>query len=141
MNKVANTYWDDSRLAGQRPSARTLALAAQVSELPRGFGSATAASAGARRRGALLPSWVLFSTIILATFALCVTVTMRTHAGMRSAAARHERMSADVETLRRDNEAIRRQVERLRTDSRAVEAAARERLHMLRADEFVVPVE
>jgi cell division protein FtsB len=79
--------------------------------------------------------------IILATFALCVTATMRTHAGMRSAEQKYEQMSADVEHLRSTNESIRREVERLRTDKRAIEAAARTRLNMVRADEIVVPVE
>ncbi|HYO63638.1 MAG TPA: hypothetical protein VER08_08280 [Pyrinomonadaceae bacterium] len=147
MNKAANTYWTDSRLAAQRPAARALTLVSPAGELspnasavaPRAeiaFGSRVET----RRRGALVPSWVLFSTIILATFGLCVTVTMRTHAEMRTAAQHYEAMSAEVEQLNNVNAAIRHDIERLRTDS-GVEAAARDRFRMLRADEFVVPVE
>ena len=78
--------------------------------------------------------------IMLATFGLCVTVTMRTHAEMRGAGQKHESVSTEVEQLRDTNEALRRESERLRTDARAVEAAARTRLNMVRADEVIVPI-
>lgn len=145
MNKAANTFWTDARLAAQRPSARALTLAPTVSEMPRDMPAVASSSAPTRaevrRRGSLIPSWVVFSMIILATFALCVSATMRTHAEMRSAAQRHEQMSTDVEVLRKNNETIKREVERLRTDRHTIEDAARTRLNMVRADEIVVPVE
>ncbi|HWS55017.1 MAG TPA: septum formation initiator family protein, partial [Pyrinomonadaceae bacterium] len=101
---------------------------------------AAAPRAATRRRELALPSWVVFCMIMLATFAVCVTVTMRTHAGMRSAAQEYEQMSTDVEKIRSTNDSLRREVERLRTDPRAIEAAARERLNMLKANEVVVPL-
>ncbi|HEV2704898.1 MAG TPA: septum formation initiator family protein [Pyrinomonadaceae bacterium] len=139
MNKAANTYWTDTRLAAQRPTGRALALPSPVGETAR----ATAAPRELTRprRSYPLPSWVVFCTIMLATFALCATVTMRTHAEMRGAEQKFERMNTDVEQLRNTNEALRQEVERLRTDPRAVEAAARARLNMVRANEIVVPVE
>ncbi len=79
--------------------------------------------------------------IMLATFALCVTVTMRTHAEMHGAEQKYERMNTDVEKLRNMNAALKQEVEQLRTDPRAIEAAARARLNMVRANEIVVPVE
>ena len=132
---AVNTYWTDTRLAAQRPAARALTLSAPGRELSH------ETTAGARRRAGLIPSWVVFTMIILATFALCVTVTMRTHAEMRSAEQKFRQMSADVEMLRNTNADIEREVHRLRTDPRAIEAAARARLNMVRADEVVVPVE
>ena len=78
--------------------------------------------------------------VVLATFAVCVTVTMRTHAEMRGAEQKFQSVSSDVERLNGTNEALRREVERLRTDPRAIEAAARTRLNMVRANEVVVPV-
>jgi cell division protein FtsB len=145
LNKAANTYWTDARLSAQRPVARALTLDANASDLsrilPANAQAVAPSRAGVRRRGSLVPSWVVFTMIILATFALCVTATMRTHAGMRSAEQKYEQMSADVEHLRSTNESIKREVERLRTDKRAIEAAARTRLNMVRADEIVVPVE
>ncbi len=93
-----------------------------------------------RRRGGIIPSWVIFGMIILATFALCVTVTMRTHAEMRVASQQFSTMNSDVEMLRNNNAALESEVRRLRTDPRAIETAARTRLNMVRANEIVVPV-
>jgi len=138
LNKAANTYWTDARLAAQRPAARTLPLSLQVGELSRELiGTKTEV----RRRGGLLPSWAVFCMIMLATFALCVTVTMRAHAELRVAEQKHGQMASDNEALRNTNETLRREVQRLRTDPHAIEAAARTRLNMVRANEIVVPME
>ncbi len=142
MNKAANSYWTDTRLAAQRPSpsGRSLALPSPVRELARTSTVATPRE-WARARSFTLPSWVVFCMIMLATFALCVTVTMRTHAEMRGAEQKFERMTTDVEKLRNTNAALKHEVERLQTDPRAIEAAARARLNMVRANEIVVPIE
>lgn len=157
MNKAANSYWTDTRLAAQRPVARSLTLASPLNEFSSPRGAAAAASpaatltatrttsaatrADARHRRFAVPSWVVFGMVILATFALCVSVTMRTHAERLSAEQKYERMNVEVENLRNTNRSIEHQVERLRTDPRAIEAAARTHLNMVRADEIVVPVE
>jgi cell division protein FtsB len=65
---------------------------------------------------------------------------MRTHAEMRNAEQKFQSVSSDVERLHDTNDALRREVERLRSDPRAIEAAARTRLNMVRANEVVVPV-
>ena len=142
MNKAANSYWVDARLAAQRPAARALTLSSVVVEeaAPREPVAAPARVVG-RRRGLTLPSWVVFCMIMLATFALCVTVTLRTHAEMRGAEQNYERMKADVERISGDNAALRSAVERLSTDPRAIESAARARLNMVRANEIMVPLE
>jgi cell division protein FtsB len=138
LNKAVNSYWIDERLRAQRVAARTLPAVSSALDLPREIiGTRTEI----RRRGGILPSWVLFTTIILATFALCVTVTMRTHAEMRAAGAQYERINTDVEKLRTANAQLETEVQRLRTDPRAIEAAARARLNMVRANEIIVPVE
>ena len=137
MNKVANSYWTDSRLATQRPAARALSLPS-AAELSREL---VGTRAEVRRRGGVIPSWVVFTMIMLATFALCLTVTLRTHAQMNTAGQRYSQMNADVQTLRNSNESLRREVERLRKDPRAIEAAARTRLNMVRPNEIVIPVE
>jgi cell division protein FtsB len=79
--------------------------------------------------------------IILATFAICVAVTMRTRIRMVMASQQYVRMQMDVEGLRNANQSLRVEIERLRTDPRAIEAAARSRLNMVRANEIVVPIE
>ncbi len=138
MNKAANTYWTDQRLRAQRVATRALPTLAPARDLSRELiGTRTEI----RRRGGLIPSWVIFTTIILATFALCVSVTMRTRAEMNTASQQYERMTAEVESLRNGNAALAQEVNRLRDDPRAIEAAARTRLNMVRANEIIVPVE
>lgn len=94
-----------------------------------------------RRRGGIIPSWVIFGMIILATFAVCVTVTLRTRAKMNMASEQYVKIQRDVQALRSGNRSLRLEVEQLRTDPRTIEAAARSRLNMVRANEIVVPVE
>jgi len=94
-----------------------------------------------RRRGGIIPSWVVFGMILLATFAVCVTVNMRTRAKVHLAAQQFSVMQTDVETLRNINQSLKSEVDRLRTDPRAIELAARARLNMVRSNEYVVPVE
>ena len=138
MNKAANTYWTDTRLGAQRPAARTLSLATPARNLSREIvGTRTEV----RNRGGLIPSWAVFTMIMLATFALCVSVTMRTHAEMRSAEQKFSEMNMDVQALSQTNESLRQEVRRLRNDPRAIEAAARTRLNMVRPNEIVVPVD
>ncbi|MBA3439413.1 MAG: septum formation initiator family protein [Pyrinomonadaceae bacterium] len=136
MNKAANTYWADARLATQRPVARTLSLSSAHASSHDIFGTRTET-----RRVESVPPWVIFSMIILATFACCITVTMRTHAEMRAAEQKYQQISADVELLRSANASLERRAQRLRTDRQAIEAAARTELGMVRADEVIVPVE
>jgi len=94
-----------------------------------------------RRRGGIIPSWVVFGMILLAALAVCVTVNMRTRAKVQVAAQQLTAMQTDVEALRSINQSLKQEVERLRTDPRAIETEARARLNMVRSNEFVVPVE
>lgn len=138
MNRAANTYWTDDRLRAQRVAARALPSLAPVRDLPAEIiGTRTEV----RRRGGILPPWTLFAIIILATFGLCVTVTMRTRAEMRVASEQYEAINADVQQLRNSNAAIEQEAQRLRSNPRAIESAARSRLNMVRANEIVVAVE
>jgi cell division protein FtsB len=78
---------------------------------------------------------------MLATFAVCVTVTMRTHAARGAAEQKYLQMETEVQSIRDKNTSLRRDVERLRTDQKAKEAAVRERLNMVRANEIIVPLD
>jgi len=135
---AANPLWIDSRLNAQRPAARATSLPSSAAET---FVSAVGTRTDARRREFSIPSWVVFSMIMLATFAVCVTVTMRTHAARGAAEQRFEQMTTEVQGIRQKSEALRRDVERLRSDPRTREAAARTRLNMVRANEVVVPLD
>jgi cell division protein FtsL len=135
---AANSYWIDDRLRSQRVVSRTMPSLSPAREISREIiGSRTEV----RRRGGLVPSWVVFGMIILATFALCVSVTMRTRAEVDSASTQYEKINSDVKQLRATNAALEQEVHRLSFDSRAIETAARTRLNMVRANEIVVPAE
>jgi cell division protein FtsB len=134
---AANPFWTDARLDAQRPASRALSLSSNALEA--GV-EALGTRAGVRPRDFSIPSWVVFCMIMLATFAVCITVTMRTHAEMRGAEQKLEQMSTDVEKIRDFNASLRLEVERLQKDPRAIEAAARARLNMVRSNEVVVPL-
>ncbi|HXC70587.1 MAG TPA: septum formation initiator family protein [Pyrinomonadaceae bacterium] len=138
MSRVANTYWVDERIQSQRVSPRAGGSLASVQQISIDIiGTRTEV----RRRGGIIPSWVVFGMILLATFAVCVTVNMRTHAKVQIAAQQLNTMQTDVEALRTINTTLKAEVQRLRTDPRAIELAARSQLNMVRANEYVVPVE
>jgi len=94
-----------------------------------------------RRRGGIIPSWVVFGMILLATAAVCVTVNMRTRAKFQVAQQQFSVMQSDVETLRTVNQSLKVEVEQLRNNPRAIESAARANLNMVRSNEYVVPVD
>ena len=139
MSKVANTYWVDERIKSQRVlPRRTNASLASVQQISMEIiGSRTEV----RRRGGIIPSWVVFGMILLATLAVCVTVNMRTRAKFQFAQQQYSVMQTDVEALRNVNQSLKAEVEQLRNDPRAIESAARARLNMVRSNEYVIPVD
>ncbi|HEX6719066.1 MAG TPA: septum formation initiator family protein [Pyrinomonadaceae bacterium] len=137
MSKVANTYWVDERIRAQRVAPRTNSLSSVQQISIEILGTRTEV----RRRGGIIPSWVVFGMILLATLAVCVTVNMRTRAKVQVAAQQLTVMQTDVEALRNVNQSLKQELERLRTDPRTIEVEARARLNMVRSNEFIVPVE
>lgn len=138
MSKVANTYWVDERIRAQHVAPRTNSSLASVQQVSiEILGTRTEV----RRRGGIIPSWVVFGMILLATLAVCVTVNMRTRAKVQIAAQQHTAMQTDVESLRTVNQSLKTEVQKLRSDPRTIELAARNRLNMIRSNEYVVPVE
>ena len=138
MSRVINTYWVDERIRAQRVVPRESSPFASIREISRDI---IGTPAEVRQRGGVIPSWVIFGMIILATFAICVAVTMRTRTRMGLASQQYVRMQMDVESLRNANQSLRVEIERLSNDARTIEAAARSRLNMVRANEIVIPVE
>jgi len=134
---VANTYWVDERIKAQRVAHRAASLASVRDVSLDIIGS----RADVRRRGGVIPSWVVFGMVLLATLAVCVTVNMRTRAKMLNATEQYAIIQTDVEALRSSNRTLREEINQLKTDPRAIEAAARSRLNMVRSNEIVVPVE
>ena len=138
MSRVINTYWVDERIRAQRVVPRASSPFASIREIS---SEIIGTPAEVRQRGGVIPAWVIFGMIILATFAICVAVTMRTRTRMALAAQQYVRMQMDVEGLRHTNQSLRVEIEQLSTDARTIEAAARSRLNMVRANEILIPVE
>lgn len=138
MSRVINSYWVDERIRAQRVVPRGRSPFASVREISLDI---IGTPAEVRSRGGVIPAWVIFGMIILATFAICVAVTMRTRTRMSLASQQYVRFQTDVEGLRNTNQSLRVEIEQLRTDPRTIEAAARSRLNMVRANEIVIPIE
>ncbi len=138
MSRVANTYWVDERIQSQRVAPREASALAPIRAVSLDI---IGTRAEVRRRGGIIPSWVMFGILILATFAVCVTITMRTRTRMNLASQQYFKMNTDVETLRSSNQVLRSEVEQLRNNPRTIETAARSRLNMVRANEILVPAE
>ena len=116
MSKVANSYWVDERIRAQRVAPRSSSLASVQQISVEILGTRTEV----RRRGGIIPSWVVFGMILLATFAVCVTVNMRTRDKVHVAAQQLTSMQTDVETLRNVNLSLKSEVQKLRTDPRTI---------------------
>jgi cell division protein FtsB len=138
LSRVINSYWVDERIRAQRVAPRVSSPLASVREISLDI---IGTPAEVRRRGGVIPAWVIFGMIILGTFAICVAVTMRTSTRMSIASQQYVRIQSDVEELRNANQSLRVEIEKLRSDPRTIEAAVRSRLNMVRANEIVVPVE
>lgn len=138
MSRVVNTYWVDERIRSQRVASRAMSPFAPVREISLDL---IGTRAEIRRRGGIIPSWVIFGMIMLATLAVCATVTVRTRTQMNAASDQYVKMQTDVQTLRQSNGLLRTEVEQLRNNPRAIESAARKRLNMVRDNEILVPIE
>ena len=138
LSRVINSYWVDERIRAQRVVPKASSPFASVREISADI---IGTPAEVRRRGGVIPAWVVFGMIILGTFAVCVAVTMRTRTRMSLASQQYMRMQGDVEKLRNANQFLRTEIQQLSSDPRAIEAAARTRLNMVRPNEIVVPVE
>jgi cell division protein FtsB len=138
LSRVINSYWVDERIRSQRVAPRVGLPFASVREFSLDI---IGTPAEVRRRGGVVPAWVIFGMILLATLSVCVAVTLRTRTRMSMASQQYVRMQTDVESLRSANQSLRLEIERLRTDPRTIESAARSRLNMVRANEIVIPVE
>jgi cell division protein FtsB len=79
--------------------------------------------------------------ILMAGAAICATVTLRARTQFRLSEAQYQRMSSDIETLRRTNIALQVEIHRMTTEPATIESAARARLGMVRPTDIVVPIE
>ena len=138
MTRVANNYWVAEQVRSQRAARRS---DLKNSSLWNVALAVVGTRSDVRRRGGIIPSWVVFGMIIFATLAVCITAATRTHSKLGEASAQYNRIQNDVESLRLSNQTVRDEIQRLRSDPRALELAARSRLNMVRSNEIVLPVE
>ena len=122
MSRVINSYWVDERIRAQRVAPRAASTLSSVREISLDI---IGTPADVRRRGGIIPAWVIFGMVILAISAICVAVIMRTSARMSIASEQYVQMQTDVEGLRQRNNSLRVEIEQLRTNPRTIEAAAR----------------
>ena len=88
-----------------------------------------------------IPSWVILTSIVLATTAICGTAIFRSRAELNSSSAQRLKVQSEIEGLREANQALQRDIQRLTKDPSAIELAARERLGMVKANDVVVTMD
>jgi cell division protein FtsB len=134
LNRLGNTYWLSNRKLTQRVAVQELPRL-PVRELSRELFPATLGSLR------LVPSWILLAMILIATLGICATVVMRSRAELKASSSQFDRMTFQVDALRRSNASLQVEIQRMTNDPGMIESVARERLGMVRPNEIVVPVE
>ena len=89
----------------------------------------------------LVPSWVVLTTILVATTAICATVILRSRGELRASSTQRLKVESEIQSLRDANQSLQRDIQRLTKDPGAIELAARERLGMVKASDIVIPTE
>lgn len=134
MNRVGNTYWLSNRQVTQR--VRTQALPTlPVRELSRELLPATLAWLR------FLPSWIFLAMILIATLGICSTVVVRSRSELKASALQFDRMTSEIDVIRRSNASLQVEIHRMTNDPSMIESAARARLGMVRPNDIVVPME
>ena len=134
MNRVGNTYWLSNRKLAQRVAVQGLPPL-PVREFSRDLFPTTLGSLRS------IPSWILLAMILIATLGICSTVVMRSRAELKASSAQFDRITSQVDALRRSNASLQVEIHRITTDPDTIESAARERLGMVRPNDIVVPIE
>jgi len=134
LNRVGNTNWLSNRKLTQRLAEQALPPL-QVGEFSREL---FPTMLGSLR---LIPSWVFLAMILIATLGICSTVVMRSRAELKASSSQFDRMTSQVDALRRSNASLKIEIHRITTDPGTIESAARERLGMVRPNDIVVPIE
>jgi len=134
LNRVGNTYWLSNRQVTQRVAAQALPTL-PVRELSRELIPATL---GGLR---LVPSWIFLAMILIATLGICSTVIIRSRAELKASSLQFDRMTSEIDAVRRSNASLQVEIRRMTSDPAMIESAARERLGMVRPTDIVVPME
>ena len=135
MIQGGTTYWLSNRRITQRATTKVLPA------LPPLEFSRELIPAAVREWSRIVPSGVILGMILLAALGICSTVIMRTRAELQSSILQYQRMTSDVSSKRRANEALQLDIHRMTDDPTMIESAARNRLGMVRPSDIVVPIQ
>jgi cell division protein FtsB len=135
LQSLGNTEWLLNRAASKPAIAQPLGVLNHPTLTAREL--VVPAINGARA----IPAWVILTTIVLATTAICGTAILRSKAELNSSSAQQLKVQNEIEGLREANQALQRDIQRLTNDPSAIELAARERLGMVKANDIVVTMD
>ena len=126
-------YWLSNRQTRQFAVAKALPGLSQPSGI-------VAAIPATIQRLAPIPSRVILGMILLAAVGICSTVMHRSRAQLMVSALQYQRMSSEIDVMRRSNASLAVEIGRMASDPVVIESSARARLGMVRANDIVVPI-
>ena len=126
-------YWLSNRQTNQFAIAKVLPGLSQ----PSGISAAIPATI---QRLTLIPSRVILGMILLAALGVCSTVIHRSRAQLTTSSLQYQRMSSEIDFIRRSNASLAVEIGGMASDPAVIESSARARLGMVRANDIVVPI-
>ncbi len=135
MQALGNTEWLLNRTASRPNVAQSVGVLSNPGLTVRDL--VVPAIRGARS----VPSWVILTTIMFATTAICATAIVRSRGELRASSTQRLKVESEIASLRDANQSLERDIQRLTKDPRAIELAARERLGMVKASDIVITME
>ena len=87
-----------------------------------------------------IPTYVWLAMIVIAALAISISTAMRAREQARNAQASYQQTAERISLIQAENEQIRARVKQLREDPRAIDQAAREKLHYVAPNEVPVKV-
>jgi len=124
-------YWLSNRQTTQFAIAKVLPGLSQSSGI---------SAAATIQRLTLIPSRVILGMILLAALGVCSTVIHRSRTQLTASALQYQRMSSEIDSIRRSNASLVVEIGRMAKDPAVIESSARARLGMVRANDIVVPI-
>lgn len=85
-----------------------------------------------------IPRWMVFTALVLITFAFCVILNVRANSEVHLEQQRSGVLNAEIKFLREANTSLAEEINNLQTDPASIERAARQRLKMVRANERIL---
>ena len=135
MQALGNTEWLLNRAASRPNVVQSVGVLSSPTVTARDL---VVPAIGAARS---IPAWVILTTIMLATTAICATAIIRSRGELRASSVQRLKVESEIQSLRDANQSLQRDIQRLTKDPSAIELAARERLGMVKASDIVVTMD